>query len=452
MKLIILALLCSSFSLAQTIDEIAFAESREIHTDALVVVKDGKTLYEKYARQYDVSKKHLSWSMAKTISGIIVANAIEQGYLKLDDPLKKWVPSFSGTATVQQALQMSSGISFKEEYSGIPVDSDATKMLYLDGPSQGFANYTAALPLRTDTAAGEYFYYSSGDTNLVMEALKKALNDNKAYDNYPWRVFFDKLGIKDATFEQDSKGTFVGSSYIYMSTESYLKVAQLLMQKGRYNDQQIIPTWYFEMMNEVAPGVDKKALEGTSQTRAYSMQATTNRPIKGRNLSSEYSNLPIDALLMIGHQGQLVIASPSENLMIVRLATDKGNPFNPRRNELFTAIKKLIEDKGLKMSVADDGHLPVPAPVVAKNGASAPLLDYLKVPKLIKSLYAKELCSCLYVAGRNIDQCKQDMKLTLPILPFVSIGTDKVSASFLGFDQISAKYVSPELGCTLGSE
>lgn len=64
-----------------------------------------------------------------------------------------------------------------------------------------------------------------------------------------------------------------------------------------------------DRMSHVAPGVNKKAMPGTSQTRAYATQNTTNLPTPGRKLPSEYADLPTDALSMIDHQGQLVVAS-----------------------------------------------------------------------------------------------------------------------------------------------
>ncbi|MBS1961611.1 MAG: serine hydrolase [Bdellovibrionales bacterium] len=434
----------------KAMEAVAFGGLDKIHTDALLVYKDGKLLYSRYDRGYDETKKHLSWSMGKSISALVAARAVNEGKLGYGDALSKWVPQYKGTATLLDVFQMSSGLSFKEEYAGIPVDSDATKMLYLDGIDVGMAPYTATRKMRPEKP-GEYFYYSSGDANLIQEAVKNAIGDQKTYDAYPWTAFFDKLDIK-ATFEQDVTGTFVGSSYIYMTAPEYARIGQLVANRGVWNKEQIIPTDYFEKLNEVAPGVMKNALSGTSQTRAYSMQTTTNRPITGRHIGSEYPDLPVDSILMIGHQGQLVIASPSQNLVIVRLATDHGDPFNPHRQELFAAIKKFVtEDNGLPLETAgtqkesDDA---IKAAALPKKGAK--LWDYFKVPHLIRALYAKEMCSCLYVEKRTNDECKEDLKQSLPILgigiPNEKKGTFK---AFLGLNGSKAKFHGDRLGCTL---
>jgi CubicO group peptidase (beta-lactamase class C family) len=459
------ALLCGSSpaiasAVAETprtaMEKILFGDLAGVHTDAFLILKDGKIVYERYARGYGPASKHLSWSMGKSIAGIIAANAIDAGKFSMGDALHTWVPTYAGSATLLDVFQMSSGLAFREEYSGIPVDSDATKMLYLNGPKLGFANYTASLPLRADVKPGHYFSYSSGDANLIMETLRSAIGDSKTYDAYPWTAFFDRLGLPGATFEQDAKGTFVGSSYLYLTARGFARIGELLAQKGRWGEASLIPDWYFTLLNQVAPGVMENALPETSATRAYSVQTTTNLPITGRGLPSEYPNLPLDSLLLIGHQGQLVIASPSEQLVIVRLATDKGDPFNPYRDSLFYAVRNfLAADLGISIRGAGDVDgrptLPGVTEVPPNTGPKSKWKDYLKVPRLMRALYAKELCSCTFVLGRALDDCRTDLKITLPILPRASIDRRRgtVTTTFTGLTHSRAIYRGTRLGCTL---
>ncbi len=458
-KLLIGLLALGSFSvLSQTNriqDQLIEAlNAKDVNTDAVIIYKDGVKIFEHYGREYNPTTKHLSWSMAKSISGILVGQAIQEGRLSLNDRVDKYFSDFKTDATVKDLLNMSSGISFKEEYSGVPVDSDATKMLYLNGPKSGFADYIKNLPLNDNAAPGDHFYYSSGDTNLLMEILKKTFQSKEEYNQYPWKKIFSPLGIKNATFEQDSSGTFVGSSYVYLSPDDFLKMGLLLMQNGTWNGVQVIPKEYMALITEVAPGVHQKALEGTSQTRSYSSQITTNLPIDGRNLNSEYKDLPLDALLMIGHQGQLVVTSPSQKLVIVRLAMDKGSAFN--RKQFFNLASKLIREKGYELvTVGNNTHEPtITATSPIKKKSKTKISDYLKIPHLIRAMAAKEYCSCMLVIGRSKQACKADLKVSLPILPKLKISKDrKYVSAVLGtglMRKISrAEFKGHELGCTL---
>jgi CubicO group peptidase (beta-lactamase class C family) len=431
--------------------------AKGVHTDALLVMRDGKVLSESYGRGYDAETKHLSWSMAKTVAGILVAQEIDRGTMSLTRPIRTYLPEVQSPARVVDALQMSSGIAFNEEYSGVPVTSDATRMLYMDGPKTGFVPFLAKLPQRADAKPGDHFYYSSGDTNLLMAALRSVAPSQQAYDAVPFERFFEPLGISDATFEQDSKGIFVGSSYIYLKARDFGKIGSLLVERGKLGGETIIPDWYFDLMSRVAPGASTKALAGTSQTRAYSSQLTTNLPIPARGLPSEYADLPTDALLMIGHQGQLVVASPSQKLVIVRLAMDKGSAFD--RKQFLARVVRLVEAKSGPLLTARKenpaqyaGAAPAPAPDADAEGAK--IADYLKVPHLIRALAAKEFCSCIKVVGRSEDECKDDLRVSLPVLPRLRVNEKDGSVSaVLGTGLLGKKsvavYRGPQLGCTL---
>jgi CubicO group peptidase (beta-lactamase class C family) len=430
--------------------------AKGVNTDALLIMRDGRVLFEQYGRGYDASTKHLSWSMAKTVAGVLVAQEIDRGTISLTSPIRDVLPELSTPARVLDVLQMSSGIKFREDYSGVPVTSDATRMLYMEGPKAGFLSYLATLPQRTDARPGGYFYYSSGDTNLLTAALRKVSATQQAYDALPFERFFKRLGIENATFEQDSNGVFVGSSYVYLTARDFAKIGSLLVEHGTLGGETIIPRWYFDLMTRVAPGVNSKALAGTSPTRAYSSQLTTNLPIPGRGLPSEYADLPTDALLMIGYQGQLVVASPSQRLVIVRLAMDKGSVFD--RKQFFAKVARLVETTSGPLLTAQKENpaqyegAPNATVEEAEPGGTK-LQDVFKIPQLIRAMAAKEYCSCINVVGRSDEACKDDLRVSLPVLPALRVNEDRSVSAVLGTGLAGKKsvatYRGPELGCTL---
>ena len=428
-------------------DKEFFPRDNKTNTDTVIIEKDGRILYEYYDRGYDKNTKHLSWSMAKTITGILVGIAIDEKYLSLSDKVSKFFPNFKGEATVKDVLQMSSGINFEEIYSGIPVSANVVRMLYLDGPKLGFDQYSLSLPLR-EQKPGEYYYYSSGDTNILMGILKKALSLDQ-YNDYPWKKIFNKLEINDAVMEQDSKGTFVGSSYMYMSPKSYLKLGRLMMNKGRYNNQQIIPSWYFELMTKVAPGVLDNSYNPNNK-RAYSAQLHINKNFKGEE---EFTMLPEDILMMLGHQGQIVAASPSQKLIILRLGTDKQSLDKKKFfNRVWEYTGAVIGGKyrsNNNIRHGKKGYVEV-----KKKSPSISLLDIsfsdlLKVPKLITALAAKEICSCMFVVKRRFDQCRKDVAIKLPFSPLIQVKGSFVKAYLPFISHSKAEFRNDRLGCYL---
>lgn len=430
-------------------------DTEKANTDVVLIYKDGQVIYEYYAREYGPSTKHLSWSTAKTMTAMLIGIAAKEGLLSIDDPVKKYFPEFKNEARIVDVLQMSSGLHFKEAFKGFPSHLDLTNMLYLDGQEMGYTNFMLKSHLSKVGGPGEYFNYSSGDTNLLMGILQKAIGNQAKYNSYPWDKLFKPMQI-DATFEQDMKGNFVGSSYIYMKPSDYLKLGQLLMNKGVWNGQQLFSPSYFELMNTVAPGVHKKIQEFNEVNKAYSIQLTTNRPIEGRGLPSNYNDLPLDTLIMYGHQGQIVAASPSQQFVVVRLARDKKAL---DRKAFYKAVAKLVRSKKLVFETVGSSDQ-----VVAKTNYQSDQQEYedpedrgtmeslLVVPHLLRAYIAKEYCSCRLVVGRSEKACKDDMKTSFPVLPRLKIKDDGTVTATLGlglFKKSKAVYRGQKFGCVL---
>ncbi|AZZ36881.1 hypothetical protein CIK05_08790 [Bdellovibrio sp. qaytius] len=440
-------LFLTSFSYANTPEEELTAllkDTAKTKTDAVLIYKDGKMIYEYYDREYTPNTKHLSWSAAKTMTGILIGIADSEGLISINDPVQKYFPTIKTSARVIDLLQMSSGISFKEVFEGLPFNLDLTNMMYLAGQPQGYVSYMLNNPLSETGAPGEYYNYSSGDVDLLMGILQKAIGNQKVYNNYPWAKLFNPLGI-NATFEQDIKGTFVGASYIYMSPLDFLKVGQLIMNKGEWNGRQIIPAKYFELMNIVAPGVQIKVQKGNLENKAYSVLAVTNLPIAGRNQPSAYNDLPLDALIMYGFQGQIIVASPSQKLVVVRLAMDERDM---DRLTFYAGVKKFILDKGLPYETVD-GAPAVSNWLFGSEPNDRPIVSF---PQLLRAYAAKEFCSCVFVTGRSEDICKDDVSGLFKVIPELKIEGRLVKAQIL-FDIFGsvamAEYRGKKQGCIL---
>ena len=84
-------------------------------------------------------------------------------------------------------------------------------------------------------APGTRFRYSSGDSNVLAAALRGMVGE-QAYVNYPWNALFEPLGITSAVWERDGAGTFVASSYAYMTARDLARVGLLMQRDGRWGE------------------------------------------------------------------------------------------------------------------------------------------------------------------------------------------------------------------------
>lgn len=447
MKKILIIFLCYILNSCSTSNVDNFAtllnpEDGKIKTDVLIVVKDGETIIEKYFHGYTASSKHISWSLAKTVTSLLIGRAITLGYLSLEDKISKFYPEFKGEGNILNLLNMSSGIDFKERSVILPLDEDITKFLYLEGPEIGTEKYILKLPLLNDKP-GEYYAYSSGDTNLLLSILKKALPQRRAYDDWPWEELFNKLDA-DITFEQSSSGIFVGSAYLFAKPLDYIKFAKLILNKGKWNNEQLIDKSYIDLFYKVAPGVSKKVLEGSSTQEAYSLHLVTNYPIPGKRESTQYHDLSEDTLFSIGFQGQLMTMSRNDNMIILRLAADNKSTFNWKK--FFQYINAFPSEN---LSPVND---------IMPKKQTKQLWSFSKLhllPKLLQRYAAKEICSCVFVLERSLDQCQRDLSHTLPYTPRVKIDYKSKTAQsslFMGIWPSAAFYRSKRLGCYLPAQ
>ena len=87
----------------------------------LLVLKDGAVLFERYGLGNTRDSRWTSFSVAKSVVSLLVGAAIQDGYIKsVDEKITDYLPRLKSSAydqvTIQNALQMSSGVEWNENY------------------------------------------------------------------------------------------------------------------------------------------------------------------------------------------------------------------------------------------------------------------------------------------------------------------------------------------------
>lgn len=306
-----------------------YAKSTEqgFSTNALVVIYKGKLIEHSTFNGFKKGQTHRQWSVSKSITSALIGIAIKKEILTLDTPVKKYYPLHSSSKyspVLKELLGMSSGFDWNEGYESNPLKSSVIAMLYTEG-FKDMASFTAARPFKA--IPGERFYYSSGETNLIMGMLKKSMGLND-YSNYPWSHLFDPMGIKTATWEKDKSNTFVGSSYLYMSPEDLAKIGVLYLNKGNYLGKQILDESWVKFSYKISSpflNYKKKEIEEAKNKRiqTYGAQWWLNADVPGFADTHPYPGLPTDAYMALGHHGQMLVIVPSKDLIVVRNGADK---------------------------------------------------------------------------------------------------------------------------------
>ncbi|MCO6388050.1 serine hydrolase [Aliihoeflea sp. 40Bstr573] len=263
---------------------------------AVVVVRDGRIVGERYGEGFSANTPLLGWSMTKTVTAAILGT--------LDDRLPRDAASLRpgwsdarSMITVADLMAMSSGLEFNEDYGAV---ADVTRMLYLESDMAGFA---ADNPLLYPH--GTEFSYSSGTSVILSRLWQDRFDDQQQALSWPRRALFAPLGMESAVLETDAAGTFVGSSYLYATARDWARFGQFLLQGGEWDGTRILPAGYVDWMREPAPA------SGGTYGRG---QLWLAGPERGRQ-----AELPDDTYWLRGHDGQSMAIVPSSRLIVLRL-------------------------------------------------------------------------------------------------------------------------------------
>jgi hypothetical protein len=284
------------------------------NTKAVVIMHNGEIVAERYAEGVDTNTPLIGWSMSKTVTNLLVGVLVAETKFDIFDPapVPEWTASNDDSRsdiTTDQLLRMSSGLAFDEEYGFF---SDVTVMLSREPDMGRFAasKSLAATP-------GSKWHYSSGDSVILAGIVRREVGGS-AQDFYDFaqQHLFQPLGIRSATLELDASGTFVGSSYAYASARDWAKLGQLCLQKGFWQDQQLLPDWWVDYSLTPTPN---------NPANNHGAHVWLNANPKDGGQSRVFPSLPDDAFAMDGYQGQMVVVVPSKNLVVVRMGFTPGD-------------------------------------------------------------------------------------------------------------------------------
>jgi CubicO group peptidase (beta-lactamase class C family) len=293
---------------------------------ALLVVRDGRLVAERYAPGFSKDTRFLGWSMAKSVTSALVGTLVADGKADLDlpAPVPEWKDATDGrqAITLRQLLTMTSGLRFTETY--LPGD-DSTAMLYREEDMGGYAA-TRSL----DHKPGAEWRYSSGTTDIVSRLIFAAAGGSTAGAyNYMRTHLFESAGMTSAIFEPDASGSPVGSSYLYMTARDWARFGQLYVGEGQAGWQRLFSKDWVAQTRRPVQLADGKPV-------AYGLQFWLNSDgIDGDAL--RLPDCPADLFMAEGHNGQIVAIIPSERAVLVRLGWTTGEArFDTNRH--FVAI------------------------------------------------------------------------------------------------------------------
>lgn len=315
-------------------------ERKGIRTDAFVIVRGGKVVFERYEREFHRNRKHLAWSVTKSFANTFAGMAVMDGKFAVNDSAAQYYPPLSADGKdaiqIDHLLRMSSGLYWSEGYESSPLKSSVVAMLYTRGRSD-MAHFAASQYL--DHTPGTHWYYSSGTTNILMSMLKNMYQDK--YEDLIFNRLFKTIGMRFTTFERDGAATPVGSSYLYTTARDLARFGYLYLHDGVWQGRRLLPEKWVRYTTTMAPAYYTTHLNPEDAKDNPGAQWYINVGIPERGQKPPWPDAPADTFAALGHWGQSLYVIPSLDLIAVRLGDDRDGSFD--KNRYLGLLKNILE-------------------------------------------------------------------------------------------------------------
>ena len=243
------------------------------HTDGLIILHDGKMLFEKYWNGNTKDSKHIAFSVSKSYLSALFGIAIEEGLIKsIDDNVSIYLDDFEGTGyedvKIKNLLQMSSGIEFNEDYAD--PNSDINRFARATAKGSSFRDF--AKTLKNGKKQGTYNHYVSLDTQ-VLGMILESVTDMPLRE-YLYKRIWSKIGTEsDAYYIADKTGTDMALGGLNATLRDFSKFGQLYLNEGSWDGEQIVPkSWVFKSHTPDAPHLMPNAGDLSSSEWGYGYQ------------------------------------------------------------------------------------------------------------------------------------------------------------------------------------
>jgi CubicO group peptidase (beta-lactamase class C family) len=287
------------------------------YTDGIVVLHDGRIVYERYFGALGEAVPHIAFSVTKSFIGTLAAMLVAEGRLDRAAPVTKYVPELAGSAfgdaTVEQVLDMTTALDYSEDYT----DPRARFVGYARAAGMlprppGDTGPTTILDFAQAIAKygehGKEFHYSSPNTDVAGWLVARVSGQpvDQVLEERIWR----RIGAEgDAYFALDSRGTPLAAGGFNATLRDMARFGEMMRLGGRWNGQQVVPE---AVVEQIRRGASREAF-------AYGGYPT----LPGWSYNDQWwiSHDDHGAWMARGIHGQAIYIDPKARMVIARFAS-----------------------------------------------------------------------------------------------------------------------------------
>ena len=213
----------------------------------IVILHDGKLVFEHYGLGFDAKGRWTSFSVAKSFTSTLVGAALADGAIKsLEDKVSAYIPDLRGSAyddvTIRQLLTMSSGVRWNEDYEDPAADVAQFNKAKPDPGVDATVSYLRKLPRAHPP--GTVWHYNTGETNLIGVLVSSATK--KSLSAYMQEKIWQPAGMAaEATWLKGATGHEIAGCCLQAATRDFARFGLFVLADGVAGGKRIVPEGWF---------------------------------------------------------------------------------------------------------------------------------------------------------------------------------------------------------------
>jgi CubicO group peptidase (beta-lactamase class C family) len=280
---------------------------------SMLVMENGRTIYEHYANGGSSRERWPIFSGTKSFWGIAALAAVRDGLFKLDDPVSDTITEWKSDArksqiTIRQLLSQTDGIEGASRLQR-PTIRDRNAM---------------AIRLSAVAEPGSAFIYGPSHVQIFSELLRRKLKGRNVIGYFEARVS-NRLGLGRVNYKKDARGNPLPATGFELTARELARLGELVIGRGSYHGRQIVPA---ALLREAFAGSPVNPSYGLTfwlnQQASNGREADIERMLDLRWQDADWANVcvcrdaPADMAIALGSHYQRLFIIPSLSAVIVR--------------------------------------------------------------------------------------------------------------------------------------
>ncbi|RBI84281.1 6-aminohexanoate hydrolase [Rhodosalinus halophilus] len=312
------------------------------YTDGMLILHEGKVVYERYFGCLEEDGQHAAMSMTKSVTGLLAEILVVEGALDDTALVRDIIPEIGdsafATATVRQVMDMTTGVKYSEDYADPNADiwlysaaaSPLPKPEDYDGPD-GYWEYLQQV--EPEGAHGEAFHYKTINSDMLGWIISRTTG-TAVTEMASERLWRPMGAEQDAYQTVDGKGVPFAGGGISAGLRDLGRLGLLMLNGGEIFGQRLFPA---EVVEKIRAGGDPAKFAGfpTIPGGSYTSQWWVFHNAHG-------------AFAARGVHGQTIYVDPAAEMVLVRFASfpqAKNGYIDPTSLPAYQAVAEYLMDR-----------------------------------------------------------------------------------------------------------